>query len=95
MEKSRSLPEYSSSYYGEFELDNRANAYSFNGPSSRGQGFTPPCDPEVKRKKRIAAYNMFTTERKLKSAMRESFKWIKNKFTSGTVCDSLIYMEYN
>lgn len=75
MEKSRSLGDYSS------ELDNRENAYSFNGPSSKGEGFTPPCDPELKRKKRIAAYNMFTTQLKLKSTMRESFKWIKNKFT--------------
>lgn len=82
MEKRRSLPDYSSSYYGEFEMETRANAYSFNGPSSKGQGFTPPCDPELKRKKRIAAYNMFTSQRKLKStSMRESVKWIRNKFS--------------
>lgn len=81
MEKCRSLPQYSSSYYGEFDLDNRPNGYSFNGPSYKGEGFTPSCDPELKRKKRVAAYNMFTTEGKLKSTMRDSFKWIKNKFT--------------
>lgn len=81
MDKSRSFPEYSSSYCGEFEPENRGNAYSFNGPNAKGEGFTPPSDPELKRRKRIAAYNMFTTERKPKSTMRERFKWIKNKFT--------------
>lgn len=81
MEKSRSLPEYSSSYAGEFDCEDRGNSYNFNGPRARGEGFTPPTDPELKRKKRIAAYNMFTTEGKLKSTMRYSFKWIKNKFT--------------
>lgn len=74
MDKSRSFPEYSSC--GELESENRGNAYSFNGPNA-----TPPSDPELKRRKRIAAYNMFTTERKLKSTMRERLKWIKNKFT--------------
>ncbi|KAL7208431.1 hypothetical protein ACSBR1_030222 [Camellia fascicularis] len=82
MEKSRSFPKYSSSYSGEFGFLDRSNSYTFNGPGgTRGQGFTPSNDPELKRKKRIASYNMFATEGKLKSSVRESFKWIKSKFS--------------
>ncbi|KAL0347446.1 UNVERIFIED_CONTAM: hypothetical protein Scaly_1760600 [Sesamum calycinum] len=58
MEKSRSFPQSSS----EFGFEDRADPYTFNGPSGKGQAFGPSSDPEVKRKKRIAGYNMFTTE---------------------------------
>ncbi|KAL3504529.1 hypothetical protein ACH5RR_034370 [Cinchona calisaya] len=81
MEKSKSFPQYSSSYSSEFGFQDEPNSYTFNGPSSKGQGFTAPNDPELKRKKRIAAYNMFTTEGKLKATVRESFKWVKTKLT--------------
>ncbi|KAM7507927.1 hypothetical protein LguiA_018380 [Lonicera macranthoides] len=83
MEKSRSFPEYSSSYSGEFGFEDRSSttSYTFNGPSTKREGFASAVDPEFKRKKRIAAYNMFTTEGKLKSTVRDSFKWIKTKFT--------------
>ncbi|CAI0396222.1 unnamed protein product [Linum tenue] len=87
MEKSRSFPQYSSSFSGEFgPFDDRRRragdhnkAYSFNGPSQKWAD-----DPEAKRKKRIAAYNVFTVEGKLKSSVRNSFKWIKTKFTTNT-----------
>ncbi|KAA8546595.1 hypothetical protein F0562_002666 [Nyssa sinensis] len=62
MEKSKSFPEYSSSYSGEFGFHDRSNSYTFNGPSTKGDGFATSNDPELKRKKRIASYNMFTTE---------------------------------
>lgn len=75
MEKSRSFPHYSS----EFGAENQSNPYAFNGPSTKGQAFGASNDPEMKRKKRIAAYNMFTTEGKVKASVRESFKWIKTK----------------
>ncbi|KAF8411599.1 hypothetical protein HHK36_004156 [Tetracentron sinense] len=82
MEKSRSFPEYSSSYAGGgFGFDDRTNSYSFNGPSNKGDGFGSSSNPELKRKKRVASYNVFTTEGKLKSSVRSSFKWIKNKLT--------------
>ncbi|KAL5714716.1 hypothetical protein ACHQM5_016639 [Ranunculus cassubicifolius] len=78
MEKSRSFPEYSSAHSGgEFGFEDRCNttsSYSFNGQPKDS-------DPELKRKKRIAAYNVFTTEGKVKSTVRSSFKWIKTKFT--------------
>ncbi|KAG6624194.1 hypothetical protein CIPAW_16G009100 [Carya illinoinensis] len=64
MEKSRSFPEYSSSYSGEFGFHDgeRAKSYNFNGPCEKGNGFAASCDPELKRKKRIASYNVFTLE---------------------------------
>ncbi|XXG56178.1 hypothetical protein AAC387_Pa03g3662 [Persea americana] len=79
MEKSRSFPEYSSSYSGGgFRcMDERSNSYSFNGPTSKGTS----SDPEMKRKKRVASYNLFTVEGKVKSSVRGSFKWIKTKFS--------------
>ena len=81
MEKSRSFPEYSSAYAGEFGFQDRSNSYSFNGPSNKGSGFTSSNDPELKRKKRIASYNVFTMEQKLKSSVRGSFKWVKSKLS--------------
>lgn len=36
-------------------------------------------DPEVKRKKRVAKYKMFSVEAKVKDTVRSSCRWIKNK----------------
>ncbi|KAL5776563.1 hypothetical protein ACOSP7_009489 [Xanthoceras sorbifolium] len=83
MEKSRSFPEYSSSFSGEFGFDGRSNSYTFNGPCNKENGFATSNDPELKRKKRIASYNVFTMEGKVKSSVRNSFKWIKTKFSDG------------
>ncbi|XWS76623.1 hypothetical protein CRYUN_Cryun01aG0192800 [Craigia yunnanensis] len=49
------------------------------GPSqgpSKPWGFT---DPEMKRKKRIAKYKVYTVEGKVKSSLRKGLRWIKNK----------------
>ncbi|KAH0460954.1 uncharacterized protein LOC110092160 [Dendrobium catenatum] len=76
MEKSRSFP--SAGYSTNFGYDDepeKNNSYSFNGPRSG------PSDPELKRKRRVASYNVFTMEGKLKSSVRSSFKWIKSKFS--------------
>ncbi|XP_028763888.1 uncharacterized protein LOC114729587 [Neltuma alba] len=81
MEKSKSVPESSCSYAEFNGFGERSNSYSFNGPSHKGNGFYTSNDAEFKRKKRIKAYNGFTVEGKLKSSVRNSFKWIKNKFT--------------
>ncbi|KAM7279770.1 hypothetical protein ACFE04_006904 [Oxalis oulophora] len=71
MEKSKSFPQYSS--FSSSELG--TNSYSFNGPIDDKE------NSELKRKKRVASYNVFTMEGKVKSSFRNSFKWIKNKFT--------------
>ncbi|KAF9682774.1 hypothetical protein SADUNF_Sadunf05G0143400 [Salix dunnii] len=81
MEKSKSFPQYSSSFSGEFGFEDRPNSYNFNGPCQKGNGFATSSDPELKRRKRIASYNVFTMEGKLKSNVRNSFKWIKSKFS--------------
>ncbi|PON96249.1 hypothetical protein TorRG33x02_078380 [Trema orientale] len=81
MEKSRSFPEYSSAYSGEFGFRERSNSYNFNGPCQKGSGFATSSNPELQRKKRIASYNVFTVEGKVKSSVRNSFKWIKSKFS--------------
>lgn len=75
MEKSKSFPQYSSFFSGEFGFEDQSNSYNFNGPSQKGNGFATSSDPELKRKKRIASYNVFTVEGKLKSSARNSFKW--------------------
>ncbi|GFP80165.1 hypothetical protein PHJA_000159900 [Phtheirospermum japonicum] len=74
MEKSRSFSHYSSG----FEFEYEPSPYSFNGPSSKSSNIN---DPEMKRKKRIASYNSFTTKGKVKASMRGSFKWIKTKIS--------------
>ncbi|XP_054786606.1 uncharacterized protein LOC129292923 [Prosopis cineraria] len=81
MEKSKSVGESSCSYAEFNGFGERSNSYNFNGPTQKGNGFYASSDPEFKRKKRIKAYNGFTVEGKLKSRVRNSFKWIKNKFT--------------
>lgn len=76
MEKSKSFP-YHSSSSANLDLEGgRTKSYSFNGRRPAGE-----CNPEVKRRKRVAAYNMYAMEGKLKSSLRNSFKWIKTKFT--------------
>ncbi|KAF8392622.1 hypothetical protein HHK36_022970 [Tetracentron sinense] len=36
-------------------------------------------DPEMKRRKRIAKYKVYTVEGKVKASFRKGFRWIKNK----------------
>lgn len=37
---------------------------------------------EEKRKKRVASYKSYTIEGKIKNSIRESLRWIKNKYSS-------------
>ncbi|KAI9083331.1 hypothetical protein K1719_028260 [Acacia pycnantha] len=81
--KNKSFSEYSCSYseFG-YRSSHRSNSYNFNGPCLKVSGFcTASKNPETKRKKRIKEYNVFTVEGKLKNSVKNSFKWIKNKFT--------------
>lgn len=38
-------------------------------------------DPEVKRRKRVASYKVYTVEGKMKASFFKSFRWIKDKYT--------------
>ncbi|XP_070011384.1 uncharacterized protein [Nicotiana sylvestris] len=54
MEKSKSFPYHSASYTeARFDFEDRTKSYSFNGPGE---------NPEGKRKRRIASYNMYSME---------------------------------
>jgi Domain of unknown function (DUF3511) len=78
------MPEYSSFSYSsglEGLGYDRSKSYNFNGPSEKKDGFECSNDPELKRKRRIASYNMFTMEANLKSSVRNSMKWIKSKIS--------------
>ena len=83
MEKSKSFPAYYSTSYSDIlsTLDDRSKSYSFNGPSANGniEGLGTSGNPELKRRKRVASYNMYAMEGKLKSSLSNSFKWMKSK----------------
>lgn len=67
MEKSKS---FSGSYQDvRAGFEDRPTSYSFNGPNREGDDVLASNggNPEVKRRKRVASYNMFTVEAKLKS----------------------------
>ncbi|KQK17246.1 uncharacterized protein LOC100826521 [Brachypodium distachyon] len=88
MEKSRSVPREHSAptaaYYGSgggYDYEDvaggapaAAKSYSFNGPSAGD-------DPEAKRRRRVASYNVFASQARLKSSVRGSFKWLKSKLS--------------
>ncbi|XVF32857.1 hypothetical protein REPUB_Repub17cG0118800 [Reevesia pubescens] len=54
----------------------RTTGPSQGSTSSKPWGFT---DPEMKRKKRIAKYKVYTVEGKVKASLRKGLRWIKNK----------------
>ncbi|KAL6558912.1 hypothetical protein OROMI_019264 [Orobanche minor] len=79
MDKSKPFPYSSSSTSSSYakvrmDFEDRTKSFSFNGPRD---------DHEVRRRKRLAGYNMYATEAKLKSSLRSSFKWIKSKLKDG------------
>ncbi|KAJ8769630.1 hypothetical protein K2173_005233 [Erythroxylum novogranatense] len=84
MEKSKSFAGYSHAYSEiRLGLEDRSKSYSFNGPTTtrnNDEWGAPSGNPEMKRRKRVAQYNLYTMEGKLKSSFRNSFKWIKSKF---------------
>ncbi|WZZ22563.1 hypothetical protein YC2023_123950 [Brassica napus] len=45
---------------------------------SKSWGIT---DPELKRKKRVASYKMYSVEGKVKGSFRKSFRWLKHRYT--------------
>ncbi|CAH1425449.1 unnamed protein product [Lactuca virosa] len=38
-------------------------------------------DPELQRKKRVAAYNVYSIESKVKGSFKKSFVWIRQTYT--------------
>ncbi|KAG1371321.1 hypothetical protein COCNU_16G004150 [Cocos nucifera] len=54
---------------------------SYSSLSSSGGGSGVGCfgDPEMKRRRRVASYKMYSVEGKVKQSIRKSFHWIKGK----------------
>ncbi|CAM6082008.1 unnamed protein product [Calypogeia fissa] len=65
------------SYGGHYEEPYQIKRYK---PSkSRSWGLAME-DPEMKRRKRVASYKVYTVEGRVKSSVRTSWRWIKNKY---------------
>ncbi|KAF7834202.1 uncharacterized protein G2W53_009061 [Senna tora] len=81
MEKSKSFSGYHSPSYSDIRAgyEDGCKSYSFNGPSGKEDVLASNGNQELEKRKRVASYNMYTKEAKLKSSLRSSFKWIKNK----------------
>ncbi|GFZ04554.1 DUF3511 domain protein, putative [Actinidia rufa] len=54
----------------------RVTLPSQSSASAKPWGFT---DPEMKRRKRIARYKVYTMEGRVKASIRNGLRWIKNK----------------
>ncbi|KAL9245071.1 hypothetical protein vseg_018765 [Gypsophila vaccaria] len=95
MEKSKSYAHYNKFEMNNFEGEitrksstttNNKSSYNFNGgrgAGSRGATLRASVSYDVaesKRKKRVASYNTFSFERKLKSSVKSSVRWFKSKF---------------
>lgn len=37
-------------------------------------------DPELKRRRRVASYKVYTVEGRVKTSFRKSFRWLKTKY---------------
>ncbi|XP_008795587.1 uncharacterized protein LOC103711279 [Phoenix dactylifera] len=60
---------------------NGAAVRPYSSLSSSGGGSGARCfgDPEMKRRRRVASYKMYSVEGKVKQSIRKSFRWIKGK----------------
>lgn len=59
------------------------SSYTWKGQTqskSSQPSWSTVVDPEMKRKKRIATYQVFTVEGKMKQTMRNSCRWLKAKY---------------
>jgi len=57
------------------------DAYNYKYTKSKSSKVWGLNDPEVKRRKRVAGYKVYTVEGKVKGSFRKSFRWIKDKYT--------------
>lgn len=82
-------PSFRSSGAGERRMEivsgkgfNGNQVYSVTGPRSPESVGAKPwgySDGEMKRRKRIAKYKVYTIEGRLKASVRSGFRWIKTK----------------
>lgn len=62
------------------DLGNGGRAKSSAKMGTRSGSWVLQTDPEMRRKKRVAGYKVFTVEAKVKQSVRNSCRWIKAKF---------------
>lgn len=56
-------------------------AYNYKNTKTKSSKVWGLNDPEVKRRKRVASYKVYTVEGKVKGSFRKSFRWLKDKYT--------------
>lgn len=70
------------SYSASYGTATESNMYDMKKGKSIGRskswGIT---DPELKRKKRVASYKMYSVEGQVKGSFRKSFRWLKHRYT--------------
>ena len=54
------------------------NSKSKRRASKAKKGYKGLCEAEIQRKKRVAGYNVYGVEGKVKGSMKKSFKWFKD-----------------
>lgn len=66
----------------QYSGSNPESSYNFKGrsKSKTSRSSWMISDPEVKRKKRVATYKVFTVEGKVKATVRSSCRWLKAKY---------------
>ncbi|XP_073397030.1 uncharacterized protein [Physcomitrium patens] len=66
--------------YDDFANNNTYSDFSNSKSKMPRSNAWATTDPEIKRKKRVAKYKVFTLEGKVKDTVRSSCRWIKNKY---------------
>ncbi|CDY68148.1 BnaA07g38930D [Brassica napus] len=61
------------------------NSKSKRRTSKAKKGYKGLCEAEIQRKKRVAGYNVYGVEGKVKGSMKKSFKWFKE------TCSNAVY----
>ncbi|ESQ27913.1 hypothetical protein EUTSA_v10019700mg [Eutrema salsugineum] len=61
------------------------NSKSKRSNTKGKKGLKGLCEAEIQRKKRVAAYNVYGVEGRVKGSMRKSFKWFKE------TCSNAVY----
>ncbi|KAG7586825.1 hypothetical protein ISN45_Aa02g020850 [Arabidopsis thaliana x Arabidopsis arenosa] len=80
---------YSTSTYNAYKnptiVRDDSNSKSKRSNKVKKKGFTGLCEAEIQRKKRVASYNVYGVEGRVKGSTKKSFKWFKE------TCSNAVY----
>ncbi|XP_010428169.1 PREDICTED: uncharacterized protein LOC104712878 [Camelina sativa] len=82
---------YSTSTYNTYKnpttlvRDDSNSKYSKRSNKLKKKALKGLCEAEIQRKKRVAAYNVYGVEGRVKGSMKKSFKWFKE------TCSNAVY----